>query len=407
MLFYSFIMLKTFTVLLLSLSFSLTAQPRNTNPVILISIDGFAGYYLTKYQLPYLSSLAKQGTYTQALLPVYPSKTFPNHLTMVTGKSPSEHGIVHNSFYHRKLNKRYTLGAGKNNSDWLTAQPIWTIAEQQGIKTAVYFWPESETKINNILPTYFKPYKHNTPNHVRLDKIISWLQLPKHQRPQLLISYLSVIDDVGHKYGTNSLKTKTALQELDRLIENFVNKIQRDTNLTPNIILVSDHGMVDVNLGQKLLPESLFTVDLQTIVVNGQTQLYLYNDDENSINAIYAQLTKHEMHSHFRAYLAKDFPAHWQFNDNTATLPDLIVEAIPPAIFTRKNKKDPFATHGYDPLGVDALNAILIASGPDIAKEKKLKQLENRHVFHLLTSLLSLETTSKNKHILPLLNNQH
>ena len=92
-------------------------------PLVLLSIDGFAQHYLDKYQPKTLNNLIKQGTSAKALLPVFPSKTFPNHLSIITGQYPANHGIVHNNFYHRDINKKYQLGDGKNDVRWLTAKP--------------------------------------------------------------------------------------------------------------------------------------------------------------------------------------------------------------------------------------------------------------------------------------------
>ncbi|OKY25809.1 hypothetical protein BI291_14460 [Thalassotalea sp. PP2-459] len=389
-LFYYFMFKLTFLLFVVSFS-SFAHCVNNKNPVILISLDGFAGKYLTTYQPPYLLSMAKKGVFTDALIPVYPSKTFPNHLTMVTGKPPAEHGIVHNSFYHRGFNTNYTLGSGKHNSAWLTAKPIWTIAEQQGIKTAVYFWPESETKVDNILPSYVKAYQHNTPNEVRLAQLVSWLQLPEPERPQLLISYISTIDDIGHSHGTKAEQTKNAIRKVDKLLEDFVNKVQQSTSLTPNIIIVSDHGMIDVKHGKKLNVDNLLTPPTGTVVVNGQTQLYIYNDNQVALTRLRNRLTKHKNQQYFRTYLATDFPKHWQLSLRTHTTPDMIIEAIPPAIFVKEGKHTPFATHGYDPIKNEDLNAMMIALGPKFKQGHQIDKLENKHVFHLVASLLSLQ----------------
>ncbi|WP_286232445.1 alkaline phosphatase family protein [Thalassotalea sediminis] len=395
-----------FKSLLLLLAITLPVAAQNKNPVILLSIDGFAGDYLTQYKPPFLLKAANQGSYTKALLPVFPSKTFPNHLSMVTGKYPNQHGIVHNSFYHRDIKKNYTLGAGKHNSQWLTAKPIWTLAEQKGLISGVYFWPESETRVDGVLPTYVKPYKHDTENKKRLDQLISWLQLPKGERPQLLISYISMLDEIGHKYGTHSEKTKHTILKIDALIETFVSDIKRKTKLTPNIILVSDHGMINIDQGKKLLQSDLIGEGHPEIkVVNGQTQLFVYSDNATALNQMVTTLKNNKNHHHYQIYLAKDFPKHWYFDQHSAATPDLVVEAIPPAIFLKPSKKYPLATHGYDPKNRKALNAMLIAFGPDIKKGQEIAHLDNRYVFNLIATLLNLENDYDNDAFLQLLIN--
>ena len=213
------------------------------NPVILISIDGFAQHYLDKYQPKNILSLANSGVIAEAMYPIFPSKTFPNHLSIVTGVYPAEHGIVHNKFYHRKIGQEYSLGAGKQNSNWLTATPIWTLAEQRGIKTGVYFWPESEATVAGILPTYFFSYKHNTPNRTRVNQVVDWLKLPQDKRPQFVATYFSTVDSAGHEFGINSIELERAIKDIDIEIGHLVDRLKKEVSTPVNILLVSDHGM--------------------------------------------------------------------------------------------------------------------------------------------------------------------
>ena len=74
--------------------------------VILLSIDGFSYDYLARYQPKNILEFGKIGA-SGKLLPVYPSKTFPNHLSIITGNYPENHGIIHNKFYHPDLKKKY------------------------------------------------------------------------------------------------------------------------------------------------------------------------------------------------------------------------------------------------------------------------------------------------------------
>ncbi|MFD1622734.1 alkaline phosphatase family protein [Thalassotalea marina] len=366
------------------------------NPIILISIDGFAHKYLTMYKPPFISSLSKDGVISDGLKPVYPSKTFPNHISIVTGKYPAEHGIVHNKFYHRKLQENYKLGAGANDNRWLTAEPIWTIAEKHGIKTGVYFWPESEAKVSGIYPSYYFQYKHNTPNKDRLDKLVEWLKLPEPERPNLVITYFSTVDSAGHKYGTTSVELQNAIKELDALLASFFHRIEQETDLTPNILLVSDHGMVDIDSNVSILTKTLLQPFPQLRIVNGETQLYIYESNKNTLEQVKTHLTSVENSNHYKVYLAKDFPKHWQFGDKKAGIPDMIVEAIPPSVFVKPDfqvgkGKLHKGTHGFDALGNNDLDAIFIAKGPNINKGIVLPKFQNILVFDLMVTLLELE----------------
>jgi len=125
--------------------------PENTiNPVVLISLDGFRYDYIEKYQPPNLLALINTGVRAERMVPVYPSKTFPNHISIATGMYPSKHGIVHNEFYDRKLNDVYAMGKAFKQPKWMQGTPIWIHAERNGITSASYFWPESDSTLEGI-----------------------------------------------------------------------------------------------------------------------------------------------------------------------------------------------------------------------------------------------------------------
>ena len=361
-------------------------------PLVLLSIDGFAQRYITQYKPKTLMKLIEQGTSAKALLPVYPSKTFPNHLSIITGVYPINHGIVHNAFYHRKIEQVYKLGDGKNDQRWLTAEPLWYINEMQGNKSAVYFWPESETPINNQTPSYYFPYKHSTPNKQRLDQIISWLRLPAVERPNFIAGYFASIDDAGHKYGENSPQLITAIHELDDLLANFVAQINQEFNGQVNIVIVSDHGMTKIEKHHVIDWEENIVGNVKAI--NGSTQLYLYSDNEaeltQSIN-LFKSKQSNTSDPSYRLYIYEDYPAYWHFNRQNSVIPNAIVEASPSYIFRSKKHYDTAETHGYDPKFNRDIDAIFIATGPDFSTDKQVEPFENIHVLPIISRALGLK----------------
>src|SRR5258705_11753867 len=67
--------------------------------VIMISADGFRYDYAEKYEAKTLMRLSGEGVRAEGMIPSYPSLTFPNHYSIVTGMYPSHHGLVNNYFY--------------------------------------------------------------------------------------------------------------------------------------------------------------------------------------------------------------------------------------------------------------------------------------------------------------------
>ena len=125
--------------------------------VILISIDGFRWDFADKFNAKNLIALCKKGVQAQYLTPSFPSLTFPNHYTIATGLYPAHHGIVDNNFYDKARGVMYKKSDNKIalDSSWYAGKPIWVLAEQQQMLSAVFYWPGSEISINGIRPTYF------------------------------------------------------------------------------------------------------------------------------------------------------------------------------------------------------------------------------------------------------------
>jgi len=388
------------SIVLTALSFSSSAlsavnsdknlvKQATKTPVILISIDGFAQNYLIQYPTPNLHKLMQKSLTAKALLPVYPSKTFPNHLSIVTGVYPNKHGIIHNKFYERKLNEFYHLGAGKEQPKWLKAKPVWTRAEQHNIKSAIYFWPESEAKVDGVLPTYVMPYNKKTPNLTRVNKIISWLSLPVAQRPQFVAGYFSIVDSAGHHFGRGSEELAQAIQKIDDLIGLLVTKLTQQLGNNFDLIIVSDHGMVQIPANTVINWQDKFVSNATATVVNGETQLLIYAKNA----AITTALKKHfsdKAQGQYQVFSQADFPKSWHWQTMTSRTPDLIIDANVPYIFKPKKGAIHKATHGYDINKSSDLQAIFIAYGKNFKAGKTINAFENVNVAPLILHLLNI-----------------
>ncbi len=397
------------TVLFSLLIFCVSSYSKAAKPiVVLLSIDGFAYNYLEKYQPKNILAFASSGV-SAKLLPVYPSKTFPNHLSIITGAYPVKHGILHNSFYNPEIGEKYSLGAGKNDKRWLTAEPFWSIAEQAKIKSAVYFWPESESLTVSTSPSYNVPYNHGTSNKTRVDQIITWLQMPESKSPQFISSYFSTVDTAGHEYGPNSPGVALAIAEIDALFGYFIERLNNEVKQSVNIILVSDHGMVAVEKQKAITTKSVLSKTAENLininaitVAKSSTQLLFYFDksllsrvqQEKLVNELEIQQQQQQL---FTLHHKGKFPKRWYLDKNEDIVPDLILEAKPGATFIKEANSHHFnrGAHGYDPFERHDLTAIFIASGPNFDKSRAIAPFKNIHITPMLNELFSLPTIKK------------
>lgn len=362
-------------------------------PVVLISIDGFSSEYLSTHKPTNLLKLLENGLSASSLTPVFPTKTFPNHLSIVTGKYPVEHGIIGNSFYRKDKKIKYSMGDGRFDSTWLKAEPIWISAEKNGIKSASYFWPESTTVVDGVKQTYSYPYDESTSNKARLDQILDWLQLPDDEKPGLITGYFSLVDTASHNFGVSAAETKHAVKEIDRLMGQFISSLEQK-NIEINLIIVSDHGMINIESNDAIAIKSFHELQNLDYVSNSSTQLYLYEDDKQLVDQVIISLNN-KAKGRYRAYKNGQYPSHWHFNTINERVPDIIVNANIPFTFTY-NHHSSRATHGYDPMGVTEMGGIFISHGPNI-KQGKLDAFENRYVHQFIAELLALPNIKAEK----------
>ncbi|MFD2631542.1 ectonucleotide pyrophosphatase/phosphodiesterase [Idiomarina piscisalsi] len=361
--------------------------------VVLISIDGFRHDYIEKHDAKNIRAIANKGVRAEGLIPVYPSKTFPNHLSIVTGQYPSNHGIVDNRFYDKERQQHYSMGDGVDDSSWLTTLPIWNLAEFQGVKAATFFWPESSARINGRTPSYYYNYSTPAPNQQRVNQIVNWLKLPAQTRPRIVTGYFSIVDTMGHRFGPDSKQVKEAVQHIDGLIGQLWQRINNETNVKANLILVSDHGMTSIRADQMIEQKSLpINIDLFE-VVNSQTRLMLYAKETTTIAQVTAQRQQLRQFSSAYTIETEKSLAEKHVKDGPRK-PDIILAAKAPVTFTQRpaEKRRDGGTHGY--YANRDMDGIFIAAGPAINAKTHLGRFENIHIYPFMAELLELNLLS-------------
>lgn len=351
--------------------------------VVMISIDGFRHDYAEQYGAKNIQKLASDGMYASKLLPAYPTKTFPNHYTLVTGLRPGNHGLVSNEFYSRQKDAWYKVRDKRavQDSSWYGGKPLWVLAEEQGMLSANFFWVGSEAAICGVKSTYSYQYNGRIPNQHRIRKMLDWLGLPAEKRPHLLMGYFSLVDDAGHRYGPDHEKTGVAVLEIDRLIGVLQAGID-SLGLPVNIVLVSDHGMSAISHGI-VLPD---VVDLDDARVSYSFPPMIYQADPVKKEKLYSELLKVP---YLSVYKQEAIPEYLSFV-NPDRIGDLIILTDAPTIVLQKPEVVKGGTHGFDPYTHKEMGGLLCASGPGLNAGISFPPIENIHVYPFIAALLGL-----------------
>ena len=361
------------------------AQKTERPYVVLVSMDGFRFDYAQRYQAKNILDLARIGASAEALIPSFPSVTFPNHISLVTGKYPGNHGILANDFYDPARNASYSLSKTATDGSWYRAKPIWIAAEEQGVKAAAMFWPTSDAEIAGRRPSYWSLYDEKTPDEERVNKVLEWLRLPAELRPHLITLYFSDADDAGHHNGPEAEATRTAVTKLDRHIGELWRGLQA-SGLPVNLILVSDHGMQAV---QGVVNLSDFADLSRARVINAGTFSLLYTPDAAVRESIYRAL--HNRDRRFQVYRTNHTPRRWHYQSDPR-MGDLIVVARQAIEFSVSPRAAPVdqGRHGYDPGKFSNMRGVFYAAGPNILPGARVKPFVNVNVYAFIARVLGL-----------------
>ncbi len=361
--------------------------------VVLVSLDGFRWDYAEKDGAEHILAIAREGASApEGMVPSYPSVTFPNHYTIVTGLYPEHHGIVAMSFYDpaRKAKYAYNDPATANDGSWYGGTPLWSLAEKQGMRTACFFWPGSEAEIAGERPSYYLKYDDRFPEEKRIDQVLAWLALPVAQRPHFITLYYSNVDHAGHAFGPDASETRDAVRRVDALIGQLHDRLAK-TGLPIDLVVVSDHGM---EAGKGNWVDLDTYADLSHFTTVGSL-LYANSHSEADAEHAYQQLKSAS--GDFKVYRRARLPAELDYNQNPREGDPVVVPTGPFAI--RAHAPDDPAndlppnkgSHGFDPHEMASMRAIFYAEGPDIRKGVALRSFENVNVYPLIAQLLGLD----------------
>jgi len=381
--------MKKYLLAIILFAFTALSYAQEKPYVLLVSFDAFRWDYLNRGITPNLEKVKEAGASALSFQPSFPSKTFPNHYSIITGMYPAHHGIIGNS-----ITDPFTKGAYKMSDSnavrdawWYQGEAFWETAERQGIVSASYFWPGSEVLLKYRHPTYYTQFEHSKPDEERVEGVINWLQLPAEKRPHFITLYFSETDDQGHKFGPNSDQVNDAVKRLDGITGYLFGKLEsikmRDS---VDVIIVSDHGMTEVSDSN--------SVDIEKILAGVKCRLsdagpqMFVTPPAGKEKAAYELLKKSELH--YKVYYRDEVPEYFHFNDHPFIAPIVVVADMGwSAVTSRKSGWTSKGNHGYDNHQLD-MHGIFLAEGPHIKQNYRTGTLLNIDVYPLLCRIFKI-----------------
>ncbi|MXV51009.1 sulfatase-like hydrolase/transferase [Pedobacter sp. HMF7647] len=280
--------MKKITHLLFALSFLLlinidsSAQNAPAQHVILVTIDGFRPeFYLdSTYGMPTVRQLMKNGVAAEGLNPVFPSVTYPDHTTMVTGVTPAKHGI----YYNTPFEPEGATGKWLWDYKLIKVPTLWDAMHKAGRKTACVRWPVTfQAPIDYRIPEYWnykdmsdsRPYtaaatapaglweeiQKNATGVLQADDLAAEHDelvqdenvariagyLIRTYKPGFTALHLACTDHYEHQDGRESYMVRASVAGADRCIKTLVESVNRagiaDSTL---IVILGDHGFENI-----------------------------------------------------------------------------------------------------------------------------------------------------------------
>ncbi|MDW3209982.1 MAG: ectonucleotide pyrophosphatase/phosphodiesterase [Reichenbachiella sp.] len=363
-----------------------SSQSARAPYVVLVSIDGFRHDYAQRYGASHLLSFDVRA---EGLIPSFPSKTFPNHYSIVTGLYPGNHGLVSNTFYDRSLGRIYEIGNRKEVEDpiWYKGKPIWALARAHGMVTASMMWVGTETPINGHYPTYYYKYNAGISHEDRVNTVVNWLLLPEEKRPHFITLYFSDTDDVGHEFGPDSEEIEKAVLKMNDVIGDLRTKLQ-DTGLPVQLVLVSDHGMKSFDVDRLIRLSELLPELPQGTVMTKSIPAMIYSSQKDFLDSCFDILSNDDR---LDVYRKGNCPDHFHYRDDSR-IGDLVI--VPKPGFQISEQRDWVSgnsTHGYDPSATPDMNGIFYADGSFFRANHEIEAFENIHIYPLMAHILGLK----------------
>ncbi|WP_454803270.1 alkaline phosphatase family protein [Mucilaginibacter phyllosphaerae] len=259
------------------------AQAPQAKYVVMVTVDGFRPeFYLDSinYAMPTVRELMKNGVAAQGLNPVFPSVTYPDHTTMITGVTPAKHGI----YYNTPFEPEGATGKWYWDYSLIKTATLWDAMHKAGKTTACVRWPVTyNAPIDYRIPEYWdyknmgdaRPYTAAATQPASLwkevqDNATGLLEaddlnaanneliqdenaarmagyIIKKYKPNFLALHLACTDHYEHENGRDHYMVKASVAGADRAIKTLVESLNRakiaDSTL---IIVLGDHGFENI-----------------------------------------------------------------------------------------------------------------------------------------------------------------
>lgn len=423
------------------------AEATTNQHVLLITVDGLAAFYLEDpaVPLPTLRKLAREGVSAEGLKVSYPSITWPNHTTLVTGVHPEKHSVLFNGVLTRPADgSGVAVDPRRDKADLVAVPTIYDLLHKSGYRTAGINWPctRNSRTLDDDFPDVPEQVQYSTPELRRelvsagifkdetdqsflaqsaASKDQVWTAATAHvirkRKPHFMLFHLLITDGIQHRYGPRTPAAYTSLALADAHLRDILSALEdagiRDrttlfivadhgfetaTNTIHPNVLFRKHGLLETNQ-TVALPRTFAKARAQIVSEGGTAIVYFTQAATREKDRVRAIELLRGMDGIAEILEPSAFPALGvPLPDKNRQMGDLVLTAKPGHAFSNLASGDDVVTpvtltagtignHGYL-ASVKNMNAVFVASGRGIKRGTRIGLVDNRDVAPTIAHLL-------------------
>lgn len=380
-----------------------------SHPLLVFLIDGFRYDYMKDLDaLPGFRELVHSGVKVDYMTPDFPSLSYPNYYTLMTGRHCDVHQMTGNYMWDEASQKEFLIGTNADSRLplwWDGSEPLWVTAQKLGKKVFMYYWPGCEVEILGVRPSFCEEYVYNPSIKNLTDSIEKALNVLRSGQAEMAAIYYEKIDVEGHHFGPDSVQVRSAVHQLDKAMQNLNREIkEKDLQKLLNVVMFSDHGMTKIQWMEKVieLDKYINMSDIVKMMDRGPVvSLWPKKEKHPQVYASLSQVPN------MQVYSKAEVPQRFYYREGRFVSPLTLVAE--PGWFIIQNKsqlpfwkKDSGPTvelqngwHGYDNEFLD-MRGFFLAVGPDFKQNVRAAPIRAVDVYNVMCWTLGVEPLPNN-----------
>jgi len=384
-----------------------------------VLVDGFRWNYFDQFgsnELTGFSRLRSEGAIAERLLPEFPSLSYVNYYSLMTGLHPESHGMVDNYMYDERYNTSFLIGGNLDQYHsywWNEGEPLWITAKRQGKRSYFWYWCGCEVEIRGHRPDFCQEYL-SSPNPTFdnfTDALNNAVEVLRNGSADIAGVYFEQIDVWGHYTGPESAELRDKVARVDRefaRIQTVLESSRMEGSSSGsmfdqvNLVIFSDHGMVERVGGRSdnktaviHLMDHINQTDYLRVMGSAAGPILQIWPHTGQADWLYQKLVN--ANSHMKVYKKEDIPEKYHLK-NHYRVPPIYLVADPGYVFLYNAESSSLPVigyHGYDS-GLHDMHGIFMARGPDFKKGGRVEALPNIDIYEMLCNVLDIQPSVNN-----------